>query len=225
MHYLVQASRRAALRLVPLALLAVSAQAAAIFNIVGTDCSTPSVAALAVSGLVANPLPLSGGVQGAVLNGTCSDTVPGTDFILEASMFGDFTGSDMPLPDSVPVAFDFTISVDTLEVLDWYVELLINDASYFTTGGTTSMNPANPAGSGSAFMLPGGVLGAGDTWRAVAGVNCRFCDGLLTIDLGNSSLRVNPAGAPSIPEPSTLSLFALGGVLLWFKRRRLAPRA
>ena len=82
------------------------------------------------------------------------------------------------------------------------------------------MNPANPAGSGNTITLPGGVLGAGDSWQALVGVDYLFCAGTLTIDLGATNLRINPAGAPpSVPEPSTISLFALGGTLLRFKRR------
>ena len=160
------------------------------------------------------------GVQGAVLNGQCGDVFPenlmGTVY---ASMFGDFAGSDMPLPAQIPISFDFDI-INDAEIVSWFVEISIDKHVILSqSGGPDSGTPVSVMGGGFGNTSAFGNSSIG--WRGLVSVTCEYCFGDLIVDLGNSSLRINPAAA-TVPEPATVSLFATGVALLWFRRRRKA---
>lgn len=224
MTFFLRAARQTVLRVLPVLLVAGVAQASAIFNVTSTRCShfpVPSASAALVIGgtdtLVANPLPASGGVQGAVLNGQCGAGFVSNGDELGASMYGDFIGSDMPLPLEVPVDFDFTILNPSGGSVDWYVLLDINKVMVYSVQGTSNSTVNPILGGGLANLLALGNQ-TPSAWRATVGLLCTSCDGEVTIDLGNSSLRINSPAA-AVPEPSTISLLAIGAALLWFKRR------
>ncbi|MEZ5396379.1 MAG: hypothetical protein R2724_26745 [Bryobacterales bacterium] len=190
------------LRLLPLALIAFSAQAGVVFNVLGTKCSGTT------DTLVAGPLPAVGGVQGAVMNGQCGDVFPeNLTGSVYASMFGDFTGTNMPLPPQIPISFDFDI-INDAEIVSWFVEISIDKHVIFSqSGGPTSGTPVSVMGGGFGNTSAFGNSSIG--WRGLVSVTCDYCFGDLVIDLGNSSLRINPVAA-AVPEPSTVTLFATG---------------
>ena len=221
--FLERVGKSTALKVVPLALAAVSAQGAAIFNAVSTTC----VPGGGTNTLSTQSLPEGNGVAGVQMNGVCSSLPLGSGLgynAVSAGMDGNFIGTDSALPGSLPVSFDFIISAgqNPVESFSWQVRVYIEGVEDFLDSGILgTSNPAPVAGSGfadtSLFNTP---LGAGNNWVAFVNADCMGCWDDLVLDLGNSSLRINPAGGPVIPEPSTLSLFGAGAALLWLKRRK-----
>ncbi len=201
-----------ALRIAPLAFLAVTAHAATVFTTGSATC-TPDDSGSAAMEPLADP---GNGVAGAKLTGDCvalGDTIT-------VSSAGSFTGD--PFPGEIPVYWHFAGGplVDSARNPgdSWSFDFQVQPSgggfvSAFSASGLfgdTALVTGSGVTSGLTGLLP-------DAWQLTVDISCVSCT-IIVANFDITSIDLNPIDA--VPEPSSLALFATAGAWIFWRRKR-----
>lgn len=229
----------AAMSILPFALAAVNADAAAVT--LTPSLYTPTVVQTALSSLSGNSFALTpttvGDVDGqklygsgtffsVFLNGLGAQVVPNLTIVSQGDASGTFTG------DSVGVSWDFTLSELSVVIcgdeclfdaaasgpFSWTIDFTISDGTTnYTKQVAASGGDGTYTGSGSITGLAGvSPL----TWGIVLSVDYSGTTGF-NIDIPQNSVAI-PGATQAIPEPGTIALMGAGFAVLAFRRFRRA---
>lgn len=218
---------RGVLKLVLAATLAVSAQAATIFNVTGASFGinldeTSGAGDLSNTEFSTEGLPIFNNVIGVKGFGSTTLTVgEGGDgfFELYALMEGTGSGDDFATSE-IPAEWQFTVTSSNANPVNWLLLFTVNGIdSEFNDDGTPL--PGTEENDGLINVPNGSAL---STWSARLSLTWEGQEGdTLTLTIPQNSIDINPGGEfTGVPEPSAFLLVVPGLALLYLGRRRVA---